>query len=481
MNIVHRSLFLLELVIIQKWNGDNVKKASPPNFSLAPLNPEFSKSIKQGIKSEIKPSGKGLGFKPHPLKLNHLVKAQAHLKLTAQAIPSKYDLRKQGRVSPVEDQGPAGTCWAFASYGSMESCLLPEEKWDFSENNMVNLLSENCPEGYDREPDGGGNELMSTAYLARWSGPVSEAKDPYNPGGNPECRQFEPLKHIKRVLYLPDRKNANDNGTIKKAIMDYGAVFTTIYFEESAYQKDNYTYYYKGSETANHSICLVGWDDNFNRKKFSSRPPKNGAFIAQNSWGTNWGDRGFFYISYYDTQVGNYNALFNRSDPPNDFNSIFQYDPLGWVTSVGYGPDEAWMANMYRTEKTIKIGAVSWYAASPGSSYEMYIYQNPDSANPRSGQLLLSIKGNIESASYFTRLVNPSPNISAGQSFSLVLKLKTPEFNYPIPVQMPIEGYSSKAKSSPGQSFISTDGEKWDDISLIWENSSVCLKALANS
>ena len=79
-----------------------------------------------------------------------------------------------------ERPGNAGACWAFATYASLESYLMPGENWDFSENNMKNLLSSAYPEGFDRDnPNDGGNEFMSTAYLARWSGPVAESDDPY--------------------------------------------------------------------------------------------------------------------------------------------------------------------------------------------------------------------------------------------------------------------------------------------------------------
>jgi len=37
-----------------------------------------------------------------------------------------------------------------------------------------------------------------------------------------------------------------------------------------------------------HAVCLVGYNDNLN----------GGRFIARNSWGTNWGDRGYFYMPY---------------------------------------------------------------------------------------------------------------------------------------------------------------------------------------
>ena len=89
--------------------------------------------------------------------------------------PSKYDLRTLGKVTPVRDQGTSGSCWAFSTYGSLESSILVStgQSLDLSENNLKNTA------GFDWGPNSGGNDMMSTAYLTRWSGPVSESADPY--------------------------------------------------------------------------------------------------------------------------------------------------------------------------------------------------------------------------------------------------------------------------------------------------------------
>lgn len=159
----------------------------------SPINPDFIKyqlSVKQS--DSVEEFRHKMGYIPHPLDLSHLTGKKIFIGYRGEALPSVFDLRKQDRVSPVKDQGPAGTCWIFATYGSLESCLLPEEKWDFSENNMKNLLAEECPQGFDRSFDGGGNQWMSTAYLARWSGPVLEKDDPYDPfEGN--CNVFQTI------------------------------------------------------------------------------------------------------------------------------------------------------------------------------------------------------------------------------------------------------------------------------------------------
>nr|WP_054696569.1 C1 family peptidase [Syntrophomonas palmitatica] len=244
-----------------------------PRFERAPVNPEFIRHIKQ-LETVDASEGSMIsryGYIPHPVSLSHLKGKKLFIRARTEGLPSSYDLRKQGRVSSVQDQGPAGTCWTFATYGSLESCLLPEENWNFSENNMKNLLAEECPEGYDRPFDGGGNSWMSTAYLARWSGPVSEADDPYDPiSGN--CDEFKVRKHLKQVVYIPDRTDPLDNTNIKLAIKNSGAVSTIMGFDESYYNDKTASYYSTGG-FPNHAVCLVGWDDNYNQSKFKTTPP----------------------------------------------------------------------------------------------------------------------------------------------------------------------------------------------------------------
>ncbi|MEN6389814.1 MAG: C1 family peptidase, partial [Syntrophomonas sp.] len=292
-----------------------MKGSKPKGVGRAPLNPHFKPSGQ--VPTGAARTGPRLpGFIHPPLRLEYLKRARTSFAFAPGDLPDNYDLRKIERVSPVKDQDGSGTCWAFATYGSMESCLLPGEIWDFSENNMKNLLSQDCPQGYDREPDGGGNQYMSTAYLARWSGPVNESADPFEPLAPADCSVFPIQKQVTRVLFLPDRSNAADNDGLKTAITTYGAVFTTIYFEDESYQDENYTYYYQGKQAANHAICLVGWDDRFDRNLFRNPPPRDGAFIVKNSWGTAWGDKGYFYVSYNDAVIGSNNAVYNRSEDP---------------------------------------------------------------------------------------------------------------------------------------------------------------------
>lgn len=440
--------------------------------SLAPLNPEFVDYIAAVGNGLLQGGGDGItnGLIPEPVDWSHnstrqLLQVQAE---PTAVLPAFYDLRAQGKLTAVRNQGSCGCCWAFASIGSLESTLMPAENWDFSENNLKNLS------GFVFQCCSGGNRAMSTAYLARWDGPVLESDDAYNAGSCASPAGRTARKHVQKVLYIPNRSGPLDNDLIKQAVMDYGAVYSTYYHNDAYYNSVHAAYYFNGASNSNHAICIVGWDDNFDKSKFFNQPPGNGAFIVRNSWGNWWGQNGYFYLSYYDSVLGTReNAVF-LAEPTSNYSRVYQYDPLGQTASTGYGGNTAWFANVFTAVGNESLSAVSFYAASSGSTYELYVYKSP--TNGPKGTQALFMSGSIATAGYHTIPLTSAVQLTAGQKFSVAVKLTTPGYGYPIPLERPIGGYASPT-ASPGQSYMSSNGNVWTDVTNNYSNSNVCLKA----
>ncbi|MGE5379999.1 MAG: lectin like domain-containing protein [Methylocystaceae bacterium] len=444
----------------------------------APLNPAFEKYTKANS-GNIKTSAikkHGTGYIPPPVDLSH-VKESQNVAVEAQAFPAHYDLREHDKVTSVKDQDQTGTCWIFATYGSLESYLMPGQPHNFSEQSMKDLLSSSCPQGFDRGYNAGGNEFMSTAYLARWSGPVLERDDPFNPDTGGYCTQFPVNKHVQRVVFIPPRSSFTSNSIIKNTIIKYGAMLSSMYMNETAYYRaSTAAYYYYGTRDTNHCIDIIGWDDNYSRNNFRRRPPGNGAFIAKNSWGTDFGKKGYFYISYFDTRIGLENAMYNSAQSPGNFKRIYQYDPLGWTATIGYSSPTAWFANLFRVAATEKLRAVSFYTTGLQTSYTIYIYTGVQASKPRSGTLKLKQSGSINYPGFYTVNLSSPVQLTSGSRYSIVVKVNTPGSIYPIATEMPIFDYSSKARAQAGQSFISSNGTNWDDTTTFFPNTNVCLK-----
>ncbi|MCX8053151.1 MAG: hypothetical protein N3B12_05035, partial [Armatimonadetes bacterium] len=211
---------------------------------LAPRNPAFEQYLRTIGADGVRPqwqADSSWGLIPPPLDLSHNTgkRILSREYATQNGFPSSFDLRNQvpAKLSPVRNQGDCGSCWAFATYGSLESCLLPGQSYDFSENHLKNT------HGLDWTCCQGGNHWISAAYLTRWSGPGNESSDPYNPSSCVSPLNVPPLKHVQRIDYIPNRAGPLDNDNIKQALMSYGAVYTSIYQNSSYYNPATYSYY----------------------------------------------------------------------------------------------------------------------------------------------------------------------------------------------------------------------------------------------
>jgi len=393
-----------------------------------------------------------------------------------ETLPGFYDLRLEGKVTPVRDQGNAGTCWSFASYGSLESFLLPGEMRDFSENNMKNLLTRAYPEGFDYVQDDGGNEKMATAYLARRTGPVNEEDDPYNTESDVSPTDLPPEKHVQNVLFLPALTGPEDAAVLKQAVMEYGAVFTAMCWNTSAYNSMTSSYYYNGTQALNHAVNVVGWNDTYDRYLFKATPPEDGAWIIRNSWATDWGDGGYFYLSYCSSQMGKMNTVFTAEDTDN-YDTIYQHDPLGWIGVYGFGSETGWFSGVFTADTDEDLRAVSFYAAQYDSPYELSIYLDPAEGPINASGPVATKTGTIDISGYRTIPLDSPVALSAGQTFSVVTKLTTPGYQFPIPIEYPRANYSSKATAEAGEGYIRNSTGTWTDMTNKIENASTCLKA----
>ena len=478
----------------------------------APLNPEFleyrrSASGIPDANTLAASSRMPTGWIPSPVDLSHVLPPTSMEDPGKdRVLPPSYDLRDYGYVTSVKDQNPYGTCWAFGAMASLESSLLKAGKGtkDLSEWHLAYFAYKDAGDMltgftqsrlgvyFDPVFDQGGEAWMSTAILSRWTGAVDEAERPYQntrpwPEGAAPLSSDPVSVHLENVLYLG---GTIDEKALKNAIMTYGAVVVSIKWDDVNYSPYNETYasFYVPSATAmgGHSVTLAGWNDDFSRYNFNTPAPSNGAWLVKNSWGEKWGDGGYFWLSYCDPNI-KAPAVFLGNDSGN-FERIYQYDPLGWTGNFAPVPSEtAWFANVFQasgssgSDAAEVLKAVSFYAGASNAVYRVEVWTDLflTSGSPRKGVLAAEKEGTFAAAGYHT-VRFPDIPLQNGSRFAVVVRLTTPGYRYPVPVEMPIAGYSEKAIAAGGQSFVSSDGKNWSDITVSLPGTNVCIKAFTS-
>ena len=388
----------------------------------------------------------GLWRHPHPLvhHTNRIERTAGRRLLKAvAALPTRYDLRDidgQGTtyLTPVRDQNPYGTCWAFASMVGIEYLMNRDEgiAADLSVNNLVNL------HGFAADYDQGGLPDLAVAVFLREDGPVTAALDPYKRPG--QSVRERGVRIPRKVVQLPNWTTSEPGDlmtaqleTVKRGVMTYGPL-TVSYYHSGSYLKGA-TYYYTGVNGANHTVAVVGWDDNFSTNNFKTPPPANGAFIIRNSWGASWGEKGYFYLSYYDTSLcRDGNIAWARLRDGSDYGHVYQHDPYGYVNSYGSDiPSETAIgANVFQTRTDETLSAFGFYALAENTTYEAAVVVNPQFGTDGSltGATTSVKKGTCADVGYEVVDFDQEVSVGAGTNFAIVVKLTTPNYAYPIAV-----------------------------------------------
>ena len=203
----------------------------------------------------------------------------------------------QNYVSPVKNQGPCGSCWAFGTVAPLEAKLLISGGGlaDLSEQYLVSCNNNgwSCNGGWWAH-DYHYNKKVSGELEA---GSVLESNFSYTASDsacNPPHAHYQKIEDWK---FVGSSFGVPSVEALKNAIATYGPVAAAVCVGSA------FTGYHSGifstdekyvckTGQVNHAVVLVGWDD------------ATDTWIMKNSWGTGWGESGYMRIKRNISNIG---------------------------------------------------------------------------------------------------------------------------------------------------------------------------------
>ncbi len=418
------------------------------------------------------------------------------------ALPVAYDSRDYGAVSSVKNQNPWGNCWSFATMAAAESSLLSADIYDEVDLSEYHLCYYNYKTVTDplggtagdsistsndlaKHLNAGNNTSVAFHALTNWVGAVDESVTGYpleNPpalAGTVESAYMEDIAHVQHVYKLAPE----DTDAIKQVIMEHGAVTASMYHSSKYMNKTTGGYYNNNATKSNHAVTVVGWDDNYSRDNFNTKPSKPGAWLVKNSWGTNWGKDGYFWISYEDVITNSKPMYAIVAEKADNYDRNYQYDGSYYNTNFS-GREKYNVANVFHVPQNSPmeiLKAVAFEVGTTNATYSIQIYKNlSNKTNPTSGTPLLEqpVTGTAVYQGYHTIKLPKPIKLKAGDEFAVVVKFyKAGGAGVPIETSKSwsATGLTYTAKGLTGQSFIDfgDSGRWWDTIQQYGGNTRV--------
>jgi C1A family cysteine protease len=215
-------------------------------------------------------------------------------------VPPVWDWRDvEGRdwTTPIKDQlqDVCGSCWAFGALAGLESYIEiwsdnPDLNPDLSEQFMLSCSPGGCNGWY----------WTLTLKWIKENGAIPESCLPYEADDEVPCENKCP--EWKNLLVGIDNyhKLSPTVSVIQSALVEYGPLPCTMKVYEDFYPNwSGGVYEYSwGNLVFGHCITIVGYNDTWGSED-------EGYWICKNSWGTEWGEDGWFRIAYHECEIEN--------------------------------------------------------------------------------------------------------------------------------------------------------------------------------
>ena len=429
----------------------------------------------------------------------------------------------------VKDQKRTGACWAFSYSSVIETTLANKYNIESREYSPIHM-DYMTGKIFNRKVGDGGTYFMELGYSASGLGPVYEDDLPfdsvYDENNNSSAKYYLDdisevnLEQVSRArvedvkIFADINKNyltnsityiAGDGTTeysleevkalrnlVKSHIKENGAVQALFYSdmgivstgeivsEEGFWNAETSAYYCNdSSKTPNHSVTIIGWDDEYSKNNFAEgkKPLNDGAYIVLNSWGSEFGEDGYYYVSYDDAIIeqgilGITEITEKENSQTKFYDNIYEYDELGISQELMWGTTSLYAANVFDRVNIDEKEYLTEVGVFLGRTQGVEVYLNAVDDNIQNCTTLIAsyTETNALEPGYHT-LKLASPIELTGTKFTIMVKYINLEgASIPFECDLKESGFAymstayDTATSNQGESFISLDGEEWHDI-----------------
>lgn len=432
-------------------------------------------------------------------------------------LPTSYSI-VDDYTTPLKHQGVYGTCWAHAIMASAENAGIlsgaDKSAIDYSEMAMAYFMNKECAKdplnnavgdkNYRNDGIwvGGNNTGYAAQLLANWAAPINESCAPYE---NMPAVEYDDEGYIisldesvsvdTKLAYTNADKHLNayylidtaDRDVAKRHLYNNEMLTCSYGSYDGYYDSENNSYYCDMEDCSNHSVAIVGWDDNFSKENFLTTPDGNapegdGAWLIRNSWysyeedysepGDEYCLYGYFWLSYYDASLCEIKAY--EYESTDDYDNNYYYDG-GYCSNEIEMPTKVKVANVFKTKANKKgelLKAAGILTYNTNVKYTIDIYLNPTDGNPESGYKVeeATTKGTLREAGYKIIDLDSEVELAYGDTYAVVVTyekygdiVKTAvEYNWMI--DYPDYWYTSEVSIKENQSYVCIPDEGWYDL-----------------